>query len=57
MRSCSARIADQPTSVPIARAADAAHLHVLPRRHLPHLLGNMLFLWVFGDNVEDAMGT
>lgn len=23
---------------------------------LMHLLGNMLFLWVFGDNVEDAMG-
>jgi membrane associated rhomboid family serine protease len=21
-----------------------------------HLVGNMLFLWVFGDNVEDAMG-
>ncbi len=21
-----------------------------------HLFGNMLFLWVFGDNVEDAMG-
>jgi len=21
-----------------------------------HLLGNMLFLWVFGDNVEDAIG-
>jgi membrane associated rhomboid family serine protease len=21
-----------------------------------HLLGNMLFVWVFGDNVEDAMG-
>jgi membrane associated rhomboid family serine protease len=21
-----------------------------------HLLGNMLFLWVFGDNVEHAMG-
>lgn len=21
-----------------------------------HLLGNMTFLWVFGDNVEDAMG-
>lgn len=21
-----------------------------------HMLGNMLFLWVFGDNVEDAMG-
>lgn len=22
-----------------------------------HLLGNMLFLWVFGDNIEDAMGS
>lgn len=21
-----------------------------------HLIGNMLYLWVFGDNVEDAMG-
>ena len=21
-----------------------------------HLLGNMMFLWVFGDNVEDAIG-
>ena len=21
-----------------------------------HLIGNMLFLWVFGDNVEEAMG-
>lgn len=23
---------------------------------LPHLLGNMLFLWVFGDNIEDSTG-
>jgi membrane associated rhomboid family serine protease len=22
-----------------------------------HILGNMLFLWIFGDNVEDAMGS
>ncbi|HUW63164.1 MAG TPA: rhomboid family intramembrane serine protease [Spirochaetia bacterium] len=21
-----------------------------------HVLGNMLFLWIFGDNIEDAMG-
>jgi membrane associated rhomboid family serine protease len=21
-----------------------------------HLLGNMLYLWIYGDNVEDAMG-
>lgn len=23
---------------------------------IPHLLGNMLYLWIFGDNVEDAIG-
>ncbi len=23
---------------------------------LAHLLGNMLYLWIFGDNVEDALG-
>ena len=23
---------------------------------LIHLMGNMLYLWIFGDNVEDAMG-
>jgi membrane associated rhomboid family serine protease len=25
--------------------------------NVAHILGNMLFLWVFGDNVEDAMGS
>lgn len=24
--------------------------------NLPHLAGNMFFLWVFGDNVEDRLG-
>src|SRR5213078_3085065 len=23
---------------------------------IAHIFGNMLFLWIFGDNVEDAMG-
>ena len=22
-----------------------------------HLVGNMLFLWIFGDNVEEVLGT
>ena len=22
-----------------------------------HLAGNMLFLWIFGDNVEEVLGT
>ena len=30
--------------------------NVLLHANLAHLAGNMLFLWVFGDNVEDAMG-
>ncbi|MBO9427602.1 MAG: rhomboid family intramembrane serine protease [Labrenzia sp.] len=45
----------------------APHLQVLPEwsgivtyaflhGDFMHLLGNMLFLWVFGDNVEDAVG-
>lgn len=25
--------------------------------NLPHILGNMYFLWVFGDNIEDRLGT
>ncbi|CAH1668440.1 Rhomboid family intramembrane serine protease [Hyphomicrobiales bacterium] len=30
--------------------------NILLHANLAHLAGNMLFLWVFGDNVEDAMG-
>ena len=33
----------------------APHLQFL-HGDILHLLSNMLFLWVFGDNVEDAMG-
>jgi membrane associated rhomboid family serine protease len=39
--------------VPVALTlATSLFLHV----SFVHLLGNLLFLWVFGDNVEDAMG-
>jgi membrane associated rhomboid family serine protease len=30
--------------------------NVMLHASFAHLFGNMLFLWVFGDNVEDAMG-
>ena len=31
---------------------DAVHVDVHARR-IPHIAGNMLFLWVFGNNIED----
>jgi membrane associated rhomboid family serine protease len=39
-------------------AADARSILVSMFLHggLMHLLGNMLYLWIFGDNVEDRMG-
>ena len=35
--------------------AELDHRHV-PARQLGHILGNMLFLAIFGKNVEDAYG-
>jgi membrane associated rhomboid family serine protease len=40
-------VAEEPTTVVTAMFIHGGWLH---------LIGNMLFLWVFGDNVEDAMG-
>lgn len=37
---------------PVATLLTSIFLHA----NFLHLLGNMLFLWVFGDNVEDAFG-
>jgi membrane associated rhomboid family serine protease len=30
--------------------------HMFMHASIGHLAGNMLFLWIFGDNVEDALG-
>jgi membrane associated rhomboid family serine protease len=30
--------------------------HMFLHGSLSHIAGNMLFLWIFGDNVEDALG-
>src|SRR5688500_1481956 len=43
---------------PVAWLPDWANLVTYAFLHADwlHLLSNMLFLWVFGDNIEDAMG-
>ena len=41
-----------PDNVYVLTALSSAFLHA----DIWHLGGNMLFLWVFGDNVEDALG-
>ncbi len=46
---------DLPPEIPVPlwlTLASSVFLH----GGLMHLLGNMLYLWIFGDNVEDAMG-
>ncbi len=49
-----------PTELPEAMAVLPAWATVLTSMFLHggwmHLLGNMLYLWLFGDNVEDSMG-
>lgn len=43
---------------PVAWLPDWANLFTYAFLHADwlHLLSNMLFLWVFGDNIEDALG-
>ena len=38
------------------RLVAAGHLPVPARRHLLHLLFNMLFLWMFGCDIERSWG-
>jgi rhomboid family protein len=47
---CDPRIGDQPATWFTVLSSMFLHGGLL------HIAGNMLFLWVFGNNVEDAMG-
>jgi membrane associated rhomboid family serine protease len=47
---CSSDDADQPATVVTIFTSMFMHGGIL------HLAGNMLFLWIFGNNVEDSMG-
>jgi membrane associated rhomboid family serine protease len=51
----SSRFSDDPFGGAIPAAATLLTYMFLHAGWL-HVLGNMLFLWVFGDNIEDAMG-
>ncbi len=48
-------VPDQLLAHPLASAPSLLS-HMFLHGSLLHLAGNMLFLWIFGDNVEDAMG-
>ncbi len=37
-------------------AAPSLFTHMFLHGGLAHVAGNMLYLWIFGDNVEDALG-
>jgi len=39
-----------------ARALPTLFTHMFLHGSIVHLGGNMLYLWIFGDNVEDALG-
>jgi membrane associated rhomboid family serine protease len=66
----SRRVVDALGAIPAVLVTDArlpADLQWIPRYASPftamflhggwlHLLGNMLYLWIYGDNVEDCMG-
>ncbi len=45
-----------PADVPQAPAWLTPATSLFLHGNVAHLAGNMLFLWVFGDNVEDSMG-
>lgn len=49
-------IASLQPGVPITAVLTPLFTSIFLHGGLLHLLGNMLYLWVFGDNVEDRLG-
>jgi membrane associated rhomboid family serine protease len=53
-------VGDQSVTIPLQPTPGSVYLTLLVsifmHGSLMHLLGNMLFLWIFGDNVEDDLG-
>ena len=52
-------LGDERTTIPLQPTPGSVYLTLLTslfmHGSLMHLLGNMLFLWIFGDNVEDDL--
>ncbi|HET9402375.1 MAG TPA: rhomboid family intramembrane serine protease [Candidatus Acidoferrales bacterium] len=44
------------SSIPIGTALEPYFTSMFLHGGWLHLIGNMLFLWIFGDNIEDAFG-
>ena len=53
------RVADQTETIPLQPTPISVYLTLITSMFmhgsLMHLLGNMLFLWIFGDNIEDDL--
>lgn len=53
-------VGDQSGTIPLQPTPGSVYLTLLlsmfMHGSLMHLLGNMLFLWIFGDNIEDDLG-
>jgi len=59
-RSVPVEIGGERGSIPLQPTPGSVYLTLLTsifmHGSLMHLLGNMLFLWIFGDNIEDDLG-
>ena len=53
-------VGDQSAVIPLGETPGSVYLTLLVSMFMHgsvmHLLGNMLFLWIFGDNIEDDLG-